>query len=266
MQLVGEQVTQQAGAVRVILAPAEIVVGVEAVAGLDLLAEPHLPVDVFGLGPRGDGVVPLAVRIIAHVAALAHDDGADLACADPLGGLVPFAVGAALRSHLEQFTGALAGVVDFEGFAEVASHRFLDINMLAGIHGLTADLGVPVVDSGAEDDVDVLALEDTAEVFVAVGFDVGLLLDLGDVVVDTVLGNVADRGQSHVVFLIVFEVLADMSSAALTTDAHKTEDDLVIGTDDPARIGSGELGEGVGAGGGLVGENASDAARCGRSL
>lgn len=57
-----------------------------------------------------------------------------------------------------------------------------------------------------------------------------------------------------------------MSSTALTTDAHKTEDDLVIGTDDPACIGSGELGEGVGAGSGLVGENASDAARCGRSL
>ena len=266
MQLVGEQVAQQAGAIRVILAPAEIVVGVEAVAGLDLLAEPHLPVDVFGLGPRGDGVVPLAVRIIAHVAALAHDDGADFACADPLGGLVPLAVGAALRSDLEQFACALAGVVDFEGFAEVAGHRFLDIDMLAGVHGLAANLGVPVVDSGAEDDVDVLALEDTAEVFVAVGFDVGLLLDLGDVVVDAVLGNVADRGQSHVVFLIVFEVLADMSSAALTTDAHKTKDDLVIGTNDSARIGSGELGEGVGARGGLVGENASDAAGCGRSL
>ena len=85
-------------------------------------------------------------------------------------------------------------------------------------------------------------------------------------VVDAVLGDVADCGQSHVVFLIVFEVLANMSPAALTTDAHKTKDDLVIGTDDSACVGSSELGEGVGACSGLVGENASDTAGCGCSL
>ena len=54
--------------------------------------------------------------------------------------------------------------------------------------------------------------------------------------------------------------------AALTTDAHKTKDDLVIGTDDSACVGSSELGEGVGACSGLVGENASDTAGCGCSL
>ena len=266
VQLVGEEVAQQAGAIGVVLAPAEVVVGVEAVAGLDLLAEPHLPVDVVGLGPRGNGVVPLAVRVVAHVAALAHDDGADLAGTDPFGGLVPLAIGAALRTDLQQFAGALAGVVDLECFAEVAGHGLLDIDMLAGVHGFAADLGVPVVDRGAEDDVDVLALEDTAEVFVAVGLDVGLLLDFGDVVVDTVLGDVADGSQGNVVLLIVFEVEANVGSAALTADADKSKDDLVVGADDSAGVGGGELGEGFSRGGRLVGQDACDATGCCRAL
>jgi hypothetical protein len=117
-----------------------------------------------------------------------------------------------------------------------------------------------VVDGGTEDNVDVFPFQESAEVAVAVRLDVGLLLDLGDVVVDTVLGDVADGGQGDVVLLIVFEVEADVGSAALTADADKSKDDLVVGTDDPTGIGSGEFGEGVGGSGGLVGEDAGDAA------
>ena len=229
-------------------------------AGLDLLTQPHLPVDVVGLGPRGDGVVPLAVGVVAHVAALAHDDGADLAGTDPLGSLVPLAVGAALGADLKQLSGALAGVVNLECFGEVAGHGLLDIDVLAGVHGFAADLGVPVVDGGAEDDVDVLAFEEPAEIFVPVGFDVGLLLDLGDVVVDAMLGDVADGGEGDVVLLVVLEVQADVSPASLVSDADEADDDLVIGSDDPAGVGGGELGEGVGRGGGLLGEDSGDAA------
>ena len=235
-------------------------------AGLDLLSQPHLPVDVVGLGPRGDGVVPLAVGIVAHVAALAHDDGADLAGADPFGGLVPLAVGAALGADLEQLAGALAGVVDLERFAEIAGHGLLDVDVLPGVHGLAADLGVPVVDGGAEDDVDVLALEHAAEVLVAVGLHVGLLLDLGDVVVDAVLGDVADGGEADVVLLVVLQVQADVRTTALVADTDEADDDLVIGPDHPAGIGRGELGEGVGRGGGLVGEDSGDAAGRGGAL
>jgi hypothetical protein len=94
-----------------------------------------------------------------------------------------------------------------------------------------------MIDGGAEDDVDVLALHDLSVVLVALDIPAGLGLDAGDVLLHAVLGYVANGGKGDVVFLEVVEVEADVCAAALVADADEADDELVVGAQDVGRRG-----------------------------
>ena len=137
-----------------------------------------------------------------------------------------------MGSDIEELAGALDGVVELEGLAEVAGHGLLDIDVLAGLEGGLGHGRVPVIDGGAEDDVDVLSFHHLAVVLVALDVAAGLGLDAGDVLLDAVLGDVAHGGEGDVVFLEVIEVEAHVGAAALVANADEADDELVVGSED----------------------------------
>src|SRR6266851_7081276 len=143
--------------------------GAERGPGL-YLAKPALPIDIFGLRFILQEVVPLARYAVAAVKALAPNQGPQFAAFDELGALVPTRGGAALRTDLIDLSGALNCVINLEGLVEVAGHRLLAIDMLAGFHRFHRDLRVPRVVSSNQNRVDILPIED---LFVIV-MDVGL--------------------------------------------------------------------------------------------
>ena len=197
---------------------------------------------------------------------MGHDDGADLAGADEFGGFVPFLIGAALGADLQDFAGGLDGVVNLEGLAEVASHRLLDIHMLAGLEGGDGNLGVPVIDGGAVDGVDVFAFENLAVIFVGFGLIEAAGGDDFAGESDAVFGDVADGDGDDVVFLTVFNHVADMGVGALTADADMGDGEAAVGAGDVHRgrliltVNRGleevHSGNGSGGGGGLFQEAA----------
>ena len=126
-------------------------------------AEPAIVVDV------GRG---LAVGILAHpdradvlvVPGLHPEDLAELARADDLDGLLEMRRRALLGADGHDLVG-LAGRADHRlALGDVVRDRLLDIDVLAGQHGLDRGQGVPVVGRGDDDAVDVFAVEHGAVV------------------------------------------------------------------------------------------------------
>lgn len=234
MQLVGEKVTEQAGAVGVIFTPAEVVIGVEVGAGFDLATEPSFPIDVFVGGPFFDVVVPLAFRGVAHVGTLAENGLADLTGADQFGGLVPFAIGAALGADLEDLFGAANGIVDLECLAEVTGHGLLDVNVLAGLHGIDGDTGVPMIDRGAADGVDVFSFQEFSVFIVALAIAADVFFGFAD----AGFGDIGYGGEGDVGIGGIFFLATDVGHA-LAANADEADDDPVICADDAA--GGGRL-------------------------
>src|ERR1035438_9043247 len=97
LEAVRQQVADNAGVVAVILVPAEVVLRVKW--DLGRLALPAIPIQVLLADIRVDWESPLAViLVVAAVRTLAPNQRAELARLDPLSGLVPFRVHAALRA------------------------------------------------------------------------------------------------------------------------------------------------------------------------
>src|SRR3989442_657810 len=99
-----DKIAQQAGAIRVILAPTEIMFRVER-AVLFHLAEPLFPVHIIGLCFFVDRDIPFAFGIISAVITLAPDERANLAARNQFGRLMPSRRRAALRADLENLAG-----------------------------------------------------------------------------------------------------------------------------------------------------------------
>ena len=148
MEPVREQIAQQPRAIRIIFAPAEIMVGIERHLFLDAIAHPLLPVQIVRCAPILDVIIPFALRIVAHVGVLPHHERTDLAGPDQLGGLVPARIRTNLRTDLEHAASLLDGIVNLESFLEITRHRLLAINMLAGFHRRDGTRGVPMIDRG----------------------------------------------------------------------------------------------------------------------
>ncbi len=238
VQFVGKEVTEEAGTIGIILPPTEVVVGIERDVAFDLRAHPHGPVDVIRFGPGLDGVIPLAPRIVPHIAALAHHNGANFAGLDPFRGLVPLLIGATLGADLEQFSGLLRRILNAEGLIQIACHRLLDIDMLARLHGITGNRGMPMIDRGTEDDIDIPVFEELAVVLVSL--DVVAASAVGDLFlrgVDPGGGNVANGSEGSVVFLVVGDVLAHVGSGTLPPHADVAADDFLVGSIDVGRGG-----------------------------
>src|SRR5437867_2399235 len=158
MQPVGNKIAEQPCAIRIILAPAEIMFGIEAAVFLHL-AEPLFPINgvSFGIGIERD--IPFTLLVITAVITLAPDQWADLTALDQLCGLTPTGSRATLRADLKDLAGFFDGIVHLEGLAKVASQRFLDINMFAGIERVHRNARVHGIVRGDDDGINVFAFE-----------------------------------------------------------------------------------------------------------
>src|ERR1039458_1447153 len=124
LETVRQQVADDAGVVSIILVPAEVVLRVKW--DLRRLALPAIPIQVLLADIRVDGESPLAViLVVAAVGSLAPDQRAELARLDPLSGLVPFRVHAALRTDDVSLARLLDGVIHLERLSQIPGHRLL---------------------------------------------------------------------------------------------------------------------------------------------
>jgi hypothetical protein len=125
-------------------------------------AQPHVPVEVvFALAVRpgffidGPAVVPLAAEGVAVIGALAHDHLAYHAVGNRLLGLPPDVGRSGLRAHLQDAFGLLDRVHQLMRFLVGVSHGLFEVDVLALVHGVHRDLGVPVVRGGDDHGVHV---------------------------------------------------------------------------------------------------------------
>ena len=124
--------------------------------------------------------------MVAGVVDLGHDDLADLAVLDVALGRLVGIVGHALHADLHLDVALLDAVADPLRLFDVVGHRFLAVDVLAGVHGVEGHLGVPMLGDGDHDVVDIGVFEQPA--VVVVRFSAGqfrrgveaLLVDVAD--------------------------------------------------------------------------------------
>jgi hypothetical protein len=104
----------------------------------------------------------------------------DAAGADEVAGEAEADVAALLGAGLQDSVVLLLDREQPLALVDRERQRLLAVNVLAGLHGGHGDQRVPVVDGGADDHVEVLLLDELAEVGVGLGLGV-LLLGLGEV-------------------------------------------------------------------------------------
>ena len=145
---------------------------------------------------------------------------------------MPLAFRAVLRADLERAAGLLHLVVDGEALAQVARHRLLAVDVLAGVHRVDRDLGVPDVVRADEDGVDVTPVEDAAVVVGGIGRG---QLQLGAGALGAVAVDVA-HGRTDGIQGIAFVLDGlQVGVEALPADADKAGHDAVVGAEDAAR-------------------------------
>ena len=69
-----------------------------------------------------------------------------------------------LRAGLQNATGILLGLDDMRAFVDGQCKRLLTVDVLTGLHGGNRDQRVPVIDRGADHGVDILLLQELAEI------------------------------------------------------------------------------------------------------
>ncbi len=140
--------------------------------------------------------------------------------------LPPLIAGGGLRANLQHALGFLDGVDQLPGFLVGVAHRLFKIDVLAVVHGVERDLGVPVVGRGDDDGVHVAALQHLAviEIAFAVVFfgrrAFALFVDIADR--DDLAGVVG--------VAVVMERFGVVAAAAAHADDAQV--DAVVGADD----------------------------------
>ena len=215
-----EEVGRQSAGVVPVLAPAEEALGVEW-AGRRRTEEP-IPVEVGGLAPALDRVVPVPAARVAHEAGLAEDQPPQSARLDDLQHAVVGLVRGRLGADLDHATGTLSGAVEIARLVPVAAHRLLAVDILTGFQGVDTHAGMPVVRCGDPDAVDVVPGEQIAIVEVGSGA-------AGDVTgafpprsVDVANGSDLDRRVVDQIAKVV---------GSLVADADHADGDPVVGRD-----------------------------------
>ncbi len=139
------------------------------------MSQEHVPVDRGGVHFLPQPIVaPLADQRVAVIAGLGLGDVADLALADQVVGHQPGGVGHRLDADGHHPVVLDHGIDDGVGLVDGLGHRLLAIDVLAGLGGVDAHLGVPVVGGGDADDIDFFQLEQLAIVL----DDVLLVIDV----------------------------------------------------------------------------------------
>ena len=150
------------GAVVLVVPPAEEPDGLER--ALRCAAQEAVPVDRLGRGVQGKRVLPGPDGAVAVPPGLDEVQLADGSARHEVAGLRVDHRARALAPHLQDPPGALLRLHELQALRGQAHHGLLAVDVLARFHGRNRDGHVPVVGSGHDDGVHVLALEDGAEV------------------------------------------------------------------------------------------------------
>lgn len=173
--------------------PAEVeveAVFVEGAGGCG--AEPEVVIDAGGDGGVGGAAGVLDPVEVGPAADLA--DFADLSGADQFDGFGIVLAAAPVGAHLGDAIVAAGGIAEDAAFADGGGEGLFDVNILASLEGGEGGDGVPVIGGADGDDVDVLAFDDTAEVFRGGGAGVAFGFEAFEGVGDALVINVADGG------------------------------------------------------------------------
>ena len=156
------------------------------------------------------------------------EDSAVLAGLEVAGGFFDRGAGALLRAGLDDAVIFAGGGDHLAAFPNAVAYGLFDIDMLAGLTGPDGHEGVPVVWGGDDKGVDVFAVEDFANVGIALDVGVGgtiLLLELGKAVSQDLAVRVAEGDD--------LDALQAMETAyvapALAAYAGNGEADLFVG-------------------------------------
>src|ERR1039457_6273949 len=220
-----------------VLAEAEESIGI--VGPLGRWPQPRFPVDVIlALAVRAglcvDGPVPLALVGVAVIRALAHDHLPDHAVGDGLAGLPPLVAGSGLRTHLEDALGLFNRVDQLLDLLIGVAHGLLEIHVLAMIHGIEGDFGMPMVGGGDNHSVYVGAVDHLPVIQVAIALEPRRFRLLALFV------NVADghhRASIVVLLTVVMEDSTHVSASATHAD-YADIDAIVSANDTPAHLGA----------------------------
>ena len=123
-----------------------------------------------------------------------------LALLDDLRGFLEVRPRPLLRAELDDAVGALVGAESFDSALDSVRERLLEIDVLAGGHGVDQHLAMPVVRRRDVDDIHVLAIENSTVVLIAL--DLHVLLQIGQLLgpllqpgrVGVAVGHVLDVG------------------------------------------------------------------------
>ena len=100
------------------------------------------------------------------------DDGmsdfSELSVLDDLGGFLKMLPRPLLRAELDDTLRRLVGAERLDGPLDGVGQRLLDVDVLAGSHGVDQHLAVPMIRRRDEDGVDIVAIEDTPVILVRV--------------------------------------------------------------------------------------------------
>jgi len=224
-----EKIGGDAAGIVPVLAETEESIGV--VGPLGRGPQPCFPVDVIlTLAVRAgflvDGPVPLALIGVAVIRALAHDHLADHAVGDGLACLPPLVAGSGLRAHLEDALGLLHGTDQLLDLLIGMAHGILEIDILAMIHGIEGDFGVPMVGRGDDDCIHVRTVQDFPVIQVAVALETVRLRLLALFV------DIAD-GHDLAGIVVLLTEMVELSGhiRASATNADHTDVNAVVRTD-----------------------------------
>ena len=211
-------------------------VGIEGDLFLDAVAHPLLPIKVLRRAPRLDVVIPFAFRVVAHVGVLPHDQRPDFAGLDQFGRFMPARVRANLRANLENAPRLFHCIVHLKCFLQIAGHRLLAIDMLAGFHRSNGARRMPVVDRRNCDRVDIFIFKELAVIIVALDAAADVLLGVSD----AGLGHITNGDLLDVVIRAIFFLAANVGRA-LAANADIADENAIIGADHLSRGRSGAL-------------------------
>jgi hypothetical protein len=99
-----------------------------------------------------------------------------------------------LRTDLENAVGLADLFHEFDGLVDIIRERLFAVDIFARAHGGDGDVGVPVVGSGDDDEVDILTGEDLAEIVIRRAAFVGAAGFRSVGIFDALLGGLASGG------------------------------------------------------------------------
>src|SRR6185369_2566902 len=172
--------------------PDPVPVIVEAVLGEGLHgsgAGPEVVVDAGGnglLGSVADGRAPFVAEAARHVYV------ADGAVSEVLHGLHHGGVGTPLTAMLADAIVFFYRGDELAAFEGIVRARFLDVDVFAGLTGPDGLERVPVIWRGDRDGIDVLVLEDLAEIGAGLRFGDAEFFHVGEALVEDVFVNVTE--------------------------------------------------------------------------